>query len=197
VREPAPEDGLPYFLQGYEPVGIKETCASDPIGPDQLAVWVNRTGEWEEMDVDRLWKGKRGTESLCRHLVTNLLGMTAAQYDSMKDAFDQPDTSERIGIYRMEEGGVMNYVIVVRMVPRDYKALLQAGAAGATAAGALAYYLSRKKKTDQKYAESNQGIKTWFDETGPIGQRELKLRQFLDAAERTTRGIAELRNMTG
>jgi len=177
-----PEDGLLDFLQGYEPVSIKKTCEADPIGPDQLAVWVNRTGEWEQMDVDLLWEGKRDTESLCRRLVTNLLGMSAAQYESMKDAFEHAGTSERIGIYRKEEDGIMNYVIVVRMVPRDYKSLLKAGAAGAAGAtaavgtGALAYYLSQKGKKPGNESE------TFFSQNSFLGKNELRAKAVYDIA---------------
>ena len=197
-RPPAPsEDGLPYFLQGYEPVGIHETCEADPIGPDQLAVWVNRTGEWEQLDVDDLWGRNRKTESLCRHLVTNLLGMTAAQYESMKDAFDEPDASERIGIYRMEEDDVMNYAIVVRMVPRDYKSLLKAGVAGATAAlggGALAYYLAQKRKKPDSEAPKDPAIpETYIDQTWWLGRKELELRQLHKAITGIRSGIQTLR----
>lgn len=141
-------DSLLDFLQGYEPVGIEETCDADPIGPDQLAVWVNRTGAWEQMDVDTLWKGKGETESLCRHLVMNLLGMSAAQYESMRDAFEDPTALERIGIYRKEENEILYYVIVVRLLPLDYRLLLGTGAAAAIAAGGLAYHHMSKPKEE-------------------------------------------------
>lgn len=47
-----------------------------------------------------------------------LLGMSAAQYDSMKDASEEPDMSERIGIYRK---GKMKYAIVARLPKEDTK----------------------------------------------------------------------------
>ena len=131
--------GLPGFLEGYEHIKIQDACEEGPIGPDDLSVWVNRTGEWTQLDVHRLWGKRRGDESLCRRLVTGLLGLSAKQYESMKDAFEDPDGSERIGIYRNDE---MKYVIVVRM-PADNKALLGASAAAIGVGSAALGFFSR------------------------------------------------------
>lgn len=129
--------GLPEFLQGYKHIKIQDVCRRKPIGPKELAIWVNRTGEWTQLDVQQLWGKKRGTESLCRRLATGLLGLSERQYDSMKDAFENPDGSERIGIYQNED---MKYAIVVRM-PLDNKALLGASAAAIGVTGLGVGYL--------------------------------------------------------
>lgn len=133
-----PERGsLPEFLQGYEHIAIEDACKEKPIGPRDLAVWVNRTGVWTQLDVKPLWGKKRVKESLCRRLVTGLLGLSDAQYESMKDAFEDPDGSELIGLYRND---AMKYAIVVRM-PKDNKALLGLGAAAiGLGSGALGFF---------------------------------------------------------
>lgn len=133
-----PERGsLHEFLQGYEHIAIEDACKEKPIGPRDLAVWVNRTGVWTQLDVKPLWGKKRVKESLCRRLVTGLLGLSDAQYESMKDAFEDPDGSELIGLYRND---AMKYAIVVRM-PKDNKALLGLGAAAiGLGSGALGFF---------------------------------------------------------
>lgn len=118
------EETLPEFLKGYKHERLQDVCEADPIRPDQLAVWVNRTGVWTQMDVQQLWKRRGENESLCRSLVTGLLGMSAAQYESMKDAFETPDSSERIGVYsKLNKNKEITYAVVVRM-PKDNRALL-------------------------------------------------------------------------
>ena len=94
--------------------------------------------------------------------------MSAAQYESMKDAFESPDSSERIGIYRKmdededdkedgyedgNEHGRANYAIVVRL-PKDNKMLLSGAAAaislGSAAIGYKAHEVQNRKKIDGK-----------------------------------------------
>jgi hypothetical protein len=148
------EETSPDFLQGYERARLQDVCEADPIRPDQLAVWVNRTGVWTQVDVRQLWKRKGEKESLCRSLVTGLLGMSAAQYESMKDAFEAPDSSERIGVCsKINDNQEITYAVVVRM-PKDNKMLLGGAAAvfglGSAAIGYKAHEVQTSKKSDQK-----------------------------------------------
>lgn len=132
----------------YERISIDDACGAGDIGPKQLAVWVNRTGTWTELpDVAKLW-GTRGKKSLCRQLVTGLLGMSDAQYDSMKNAFEDREALEPIGIYRRGD----NYAIVVRL-PKDNKRLLAGVGAAIGAAGLGLGFLSRGGVTFQKKAK--------------------------------------------
>ena len=87
---------LPQFLEGYERIKLGDACRAAPIRSGDLAVWVNSTGVWTQVDAQTLW-GRRGNESLCRTLVVRLLGMSQAQYNSMKDALeDDKEIGERI-----------------------------------------------------------------------------------------------------
>lgn len=127
---------LPQFLEGYERIKLRDACRAAPIRSGGLAVWVNSTGVWTQVDAQKLW-GRRGNESLCRTLVMRLLGMSQAQYNSMKDAFEDDNAPELIGIYR---NGANKYAIVVRL-PTDNKvwrggAMVGVGLAG-LAVGAL------------------------------------------------------------
>lgn len=137
---------MPEFLQtfGYKKISIVDACLAGDIGPEQLVVWVNREGTWTKLsDVAKLWGKRRGRESLCRGLVTRLLGMSDAQYESMKDAFDEEEAFERVGIYRSND----NYAIVVRL-PKDNKLRLAGIGAGIGAAGlvlGLATHTIRQK----------------------------------------------------
>jgi hypothetical protein len=123
---------FPDFLARYQKIPISRACKKE-IESRQLDVWVNRKGTWTQIrDVGKLWGARREKESLCRGLVTGLLGMSNAQYESMKDAFEDDSASERIGIY--QNLAERKYAIVVRM-PEDNKSLLAGVGAAIGAAG--------------------------------------------------------------
>jgi hypothetical protein len=130
-------------LRGYTRVSIPQVCG-DPISRDDLKVWINHTGKWVNFDTSKLWQ-KKGP-SLCRQLV-NELGMSSAQYDSLRDVFDDVHSTDLVGLY--QKGS--KYVIVLR-VPQTsiYDKLVVGGAAGGGAvAGALTSWAARRNWTQK------------------------------------------------
>ncbi len=110
-------------LRGYTRVSIPQVCG-DPISREDLTVWINHTGKWVNFDTSKLWQ-KKGP-SLCRQLV-NELGMSSAQYDSLRDVFDDVHSTDLVGLY--QKGS--KYVIVLR-VPQTsiYDKLVVGGVSG-------------------------------------------------------------------
>jgi hypothetical protein len=125
-------------LAGYQKVSIPEVCG-DPISRDNLTVWVNQTGKWSQFDTSKLWL-KRGP-SLCRELVTEL-GMSSAQYESLRDAFNDAKSTDLVGLYRKGD----EYAIVLR-VPKTSvldKLAIGGAAGGGAIAGALTTWAARR-----------------------------------------------------
>jgi hypothetical protein len=130
-------------LSGYQKVSVPEVCG-DPIGRDNLAVWVNQTGKWSQFDTSKLWL--KGGPSLCRELVTEL-GMSSAQYESLRDAFNDDKSTDLVGLYK--KGG--DYAIVLRVPQTSVldKLAIGGAAGGGAIAGALTMWAARQNWTQK------------------------------------------------
>ena len=136
------------FLEGYTRLSIEDACKATPLGLDKenLTVWVNRAGKWEDVPTPKQWKP---TQLLCREVVTKIFGLSSEQYEAMRDVFDDLDSPDLMGVYRQNEDRE-KYAIVIRLPERDKYGTLKVG--GTAGAGVLAGVLG------------TMGYEKWKDE---------------------------------
>ena len=128
---------LDSFLENYQRVNIQEACDESKKAFDlqKLVVWANSAGKWERVAVPDRWRIE--PRSICRAVVTKVFGLSAEQYEAMRDVLDDNRSTDRMGIYRRKDQPDA-YAIVLRLPNRDkYENLkTKVGLTGAVTAGA-------------------------------------------------------------
>lgn len=130
------------FLKRYRRVNIAEACEKSKINFDlkKLVVWANSTGRWERVATPDPWRNEHRKEhrSICRAVVTKVFGLSAEQYEAMRDIFDDDQSTDLMGIYQHHDEPD-RYAIVLRLPHRDKHKGLKTGLelTGATATGAI------------------------------------------------------------
>jgi hypothetical protein len=148
---------LSLFLKDYKRLRIEDACAATQGGLDveNLTVWANRTGKWEQVALPKQWKP---TQSLCREVVTKVFGLSGEQYEAMRDVFDDRVSPDPMGIYQLTEDP-SKFAIVLRLPQRDKYAALKIG--GTVGAGVLVGVLGKmahgsRKEQKEKWFEAYQ-----------------------------------------
>jgi hypothetical protein len=174
---------LSLFLEGYTRLSIEDACAAtqDGLDVENLTVWANRTGKWEKLVIpssleaenQTVWSKQTGKwgkveavpkewnpewnpeGSLCREVVTKVFGLSGEQYEAMRDVFDDINSPDPMGIYRLNKDP-RKYAIVLRLPQRDKYAALKIG--GTAGAGVLVGVLGKTA-----HESSKDQSEKWFD----------------------------------
>lgn len=170
---------LSLFLEGYTRLSIEDACAAtqDGLDVENLTVWANRTGKWEKLVIpssleaenQTVWSKQTGKwgkveavpkewnpeGSLCREVVTKVFGLSGEQYEAMRDVFDDINSPDPMGIYRLNKDP-RKYAIVLRLPQRDKYAALKIG--GTAGAGVLVGVLG--KMAHESWKDQSE---KWFD----------------------------------
>jgi hypothetical protein len=121
-------------LEGYERITREDACKRGPVDLKRVTVWTKRGGKWERRRaVDVL--GRKPRQSICRALVTALYGWTNAQYEEVRDAFDDVFSNDVMGIYANLDG---DYAVVGRLPASNSKTALASAAVGGALTGLAA-----------------------------------------------------------
>jgi len=141
-RDPYGNEAMASFLEGYERITSEKACQRGPIDLKRVTVWSKRGKKWEpRRAVDLLRRKPR--QSICRALVTGLYGWTNAQYEQVRDAFDDSLSNDVMGIYANRDG---DYAIVGRLPLYTSKTALGAAGVGGALVGLAAKWGYDKKK---------------------------------------------------
>jgi hypothetical protein len=104
------------FLSEYNRITFTDACKLGVVDLGRVTVWIKRATKWEQHQAADLLKGQNSRQSICRALVTRLYGWTHAQYESLRDAFDDTSSKDVMGIYANGQG---DYAIVGRLPVSD------------------------------------------------------------------------------
>jgi len=130
--DPYGSKALRTSLQGYQRVSIQTACnetAETPADLQKLMVWANRAGRWERIDASIQFRKSKA--SICREVVTKVFGLSGVQYDAIRDALDDVESGDLMGIYR-HESIPDQYAIVLRLpLSSKYSNLKMSALAGA------------------------------------------------------------------
>jgi hypothetical protein len=135
------------FLKDYERLAIQDACAQGRVDPTNLKVWANRSGVWRPVDLPAFW-GRKSEQSLCRELIMRTFGLTGAQYEAMRDGFDDVESTDAIGVYRQKKDR-NQYAIVLRLpanAPDNKWLYTGAAGTGGVVLGALGKWAADQRK---------------------------------------------------
>jgi hypothetical protein len=163
--DPNGSKALGVFLEGFRRITIEDACRRGPIDLVNVTVWTKHSGPWQQRPASTLKKGKP-SQSVCRSLVTGLYGWSDAQYEALRDVFDDEESADLMGIYTNDQG---QYAVVGRLPVHDRWVQGGIGAAG-LATGVLGKWaVDRLKPSKQKWIEAHQKLLGlykqlhWFD----------------------------------
>lgn len=163
--DPNGSKALGVFLEGFRRITIEDACRRGPIDLANVTVWTKHSGPWQQRPASTLKKGKP-SQSVCRSLVTGLYGWSDAQYEALRDVFDDEESADLMGIYTNDQG---QYAVVGRLPVHDRWVQGGIGAAG-LATGVLGKWaVDRLKPSKQKWIEAHQKLLglykqlEWFD----------------------------------
>lgn len=98
--DPYGSKALGAFLKHYQRISIADACqqTKEEFDLSDLTVWVNRTGKWGQVKANNQWR--KAKRSICRAVVTEVFGLSAEQYEAMRDALDDHESTDPMGIYQ-------------------------------------------------------------------------------------------------
>jgi hypothetical protein len=146
----APDNGtgaLFEYLENYQRLGLTDACKEiiklkkDAIGIwDDIGIWVNQNGRWRH-DTNaelRFQKLNFKDESACKLIVTQLYGLSQAEYEKIRMSFDQELWKSWAGIYKAIGRHKPTFALVVKLPANKIGAGGIAGLAGAAGLIAIA-----------------------------------------------------------
>jgi hypothetical protein len=111
--------GLLEYLQDYRRITLTYACETFVKLDDvTIGVWVNRNGQWRQdtKAERRLRQLDIKDESLCSSIITKLYGLSQAEYEKIKNSFDEGLWKSWAGIYQsIEDERRPNFVFVVKL----------------------------------------------------------------------------------
>lgn len=103
-RDNGADAALMAYLQDYKRITLADACAAFVNLDDvSIGIWVYRNGQWIN---DKEAECKRRTldiknKSLCNSIITKLYGLSQAEYEKIKNSFDEEASRKSLaGIYK-------------------------------------------------------------------------------------------------
>jgi hypothetical protein len=144
-------------LKDHTRVVLDDVCLQNKISNPNLSVWVRDGQEWQELSnrtVLRMWH-KSGSQSFCKIMLREFLGVNAVQYQIIRRKFNDP--AELSGIYANSD--LTDFIIVVDLPTMLSTSNLIAGVGTAAVVGS-GLYGSRKayqlKSDNDRYSADNR-----------------------------------------